>query len=69
MNKIGNPSFITKCNGSSQRFRSTIKNPTICPNCNTVYSHSNPIKECRFCNWKNKKYDSSIEEDGILNLD
>ncbi len=45
MNKKGNASAIFKCNGTSQRFTPVIKNPTICPNCKIVYSHSNQIKE------------------------
>ena len=47
--------------------RPTIKNPTICPKCKTVYSHSNELYECNFCNYKNKKYDLKKDiDDPIL---
>lgn len=30
--------------------------PTICPNCKTVYQHQNKIKCCSFCSWKNPEW-------------
>lgn len=55
-------------NALSTKFLEVIKNPTICPKCKIVYSHSNPIAECKCCNWKNKGCDKTIDDDPILNI-
>lgn len=45
--------------------RPSIKVPTQCPKCKTVYSHANDIAECSFCNWKNPKYRLKKEDDDL----
>ena len=66
---MANSNFIKAVHPKGYAKKSTITNPFTCPKCKTVYSQSDPISECRFCNWKNKKYDKSIEEDTFDNLE
>ena len=47
------------------QFRGKIAVPTICPKCETVYSHANEISECLFCNWRNKNYKQEVEDSYI----
>lgn len=64
---MANPNFVKAVHPKDHAKRGIISNPFTCPKCKTVYPQSDPIAECRFCNWKNKKYDTSIEEDTFDN--
>lgn len=66
---MANPNFVKAVHPKDYAKRGIIINPFMCPKCKTVYPQSDPIEECRFCNWKNKKYDKSIKEDTFDNLD
>ena len=64
---MANPNFVNAVHPKDYSKRGIIANPFTCPKCKTVYPQSDPIAECRFCNWKNKEYIPILNDDVLIN--